>query len=320
GQGGGGTGSISIGEIVGSDVTANSFAISGENGINQYVLLEDGSTKSISDFAGTSTAYLPLTRETVTGSIQATSLVKSSGTNGQLLLAERTTKNVSDFNLKTGPTIQIGYFNINVEIQALIANLGDYAYRAESRTMWVFSEEFGWQNSNVTNPEEVVPKSMTVPKKDEQIGSIGEETAYAAGDHVHPLNISTAKPLVKSGTGSAGSASTYARSDHGHPEISNMLLNSIGSVQGYGNVITDLTIDENEIVLQKNNTFVDVESVQTVTGAKTLLDPITIFNVDGSNILTSGGYKSENHYVRALNEIDENITGTKTFQNDITDA
>ncbi|KAA6360049.1 MAG: hypothetical protein EZS28_044424 [Streblomastix strix] len=99
-----------------------------------------------------------------------------------------------------------------------------------------------------------------------------------------------------------------------------MLLNSIGSVQGYGNVITDLSIVDNEIAPQKNSTFVDVESVQTITGAKTFLDPITIFNVDGSNILTSGGYKSENHYVRALNEIDETITGTKTFQNDITAA
>jgi hypothetical protein len=48
----------------------------------------------------------------------------------------------------------------------LIANLGDYAYSAESGTMWVFNEEFGWQNSNVTNPEDVVPKSTTIPKKD----------------------------------------------------------------------------------------------------------------------------------------------------------
>ncbi|KAA6373588.1 MAG: hypothetical protein EZS28_030885, partial [Streblomastix strix] len=302
GSGSGGTGSISIGEIVGSgnavtslsmngneiipnrnntfvdlastqtitgaitfssSVTANSFAISGENGTDQYVLLADGSTKSISDFANSSTAYLPLTGGTVTGSITATSFVKSSGTNSQLLLADGTTKNVSDFVLNgSGPTTQflqrislsgmsnIGYISLakfnfvstgyvsTVAQISVIANLGDYAYSAESGTMWVFNKEFGWQNSNVTNPEDVVPKSTTVPKKDGQIGSIGEETAYAAGDHVHPLNTSTAKPLVNSGTGSAGSASTYARSDHVHPEISNMLLNSIGSVQGYGNVIT----------------------------------------------------------------------------------
>ncbi|KAA6381217.1 MAG: hypothetical protein EZS28_023256 [Streblomastix strix] len=146
GSGSGGTGSISIGEIVGSgnavtslsmngneiipyrnntfvdlastqtitgtmtfssDVTANSFAISGENGTDQYVLLADGSTKSISDFANSSTAYLPLTGGTVTGSITAASFVKSSGTNGQLLLADGTTKNVSDFALNgSGPTTQ----------------------------------------------------------------------------------------------------------------------------------------------------------------------------------------------------------------------
>ncbi|KAA6375002.1 MAG: hypothetical protein EZS28_029471 [Streblomastix strix] len=146
GSGSGGTGSISIGEIVGSgnavtslsingneiipnrnntfvdisseqtitgtktfssDVTANSFAISGENGTDQYVLLADGSTKSISDFANSSTTYLPLTGGTVTGSITATSFVKSSGTNRQLLLVDGTTKNISDFVLNgSGPTTQ----------------------------------------------------------------------------------------------------------------------------------------------------------------------------------------------------------------------
>jgi hypothetical protein len=45
------------------------------------VLLADGSTKSISDFANSSTAYLPHTGGTVTGSITATPFVKSNGTN-----------------------------------------------------------------------------------------------------------------------------------------------------------------------------------------------------------------------------------------------
>jgi hypothetical protein len=33
--------------------------------------------------------------------------------------------------------------------------------------------------------------------------------------------------------------------------------------------------------------------------------------------LISGGYKSENHFVRALNEVDETITGTKTFNESV---
>ncbi|KAA6378012.1 MAG: hypothetical protein EZS28_026461, partial [Streblomastix strix] len=202
---------------------------------------------------------------------------------------------------------------------ALIANLGDYAYSAESGTMWVFNEEFGWQNSNVTNPEDVVPKSMTVPKKDGQIGSIGEETAYAAGDHVHPLNTSTAKPLANSGTGSAGSASTYARSDHVHPEISNMLLNSIGSVQGYGNVITDLSIVDNEIAPQKNSTFVDIDSTQTILGEKTFQNNITatgykIPNGTDQQLLLADGSNTSLANLVTTNT-DQTITGSKIFKN-----
>ncbi|KAA6360724.1 MAG: hypothetical protein EZS28_043749, partial [Streblomastix strix] len=208
------------------------------------------------------------------------------------------------------------YFTNEIE-QALIANAEDYAFSAESMTLWVYNEQYQWVNTNVDNPSEVIPKSSTIPKKDGQMGEIGEETTYAAGDHIHPMNTSTAKPLMNSSDGSAGSAATYARSDHVHPIDSNLMLNSILGVQGEGNAITDIQVYENQLVLYKLATFIDTVSTQTITGAKTFTTPISIYEATPSDLLTSGGYKSETNFVRTTNAVDETITGTKTFNNNV---
>lgn len=57
--------------------------------------------------------------------------------------------------------------------------------------------------------------SSTTPIKD-GTATAGTESAWARGNHVHPLNVDSTNPSAL-GTASPGTASTYARRDHVHP-------------------------------------------------------------------------------------------------------
>lgn len=60
--------------------------------------------------------------------------------------------------------------------------------------------------------------SNVTPLKDEAAAVVGNDTAAAHGNHVHPLAVDdTTMPLADSGTGVAGTAAFYARRDHKHP-------------------------------------------------------------------------------------------------------
>lgn len=79
-----------------------------------------------------------------------------------------------------------GYFATNQEIQLLQGFAGDYAYSAESGTKWSFNNSTTtWVDTGMVVPDQVIPKTTTVPLMNGE-ASVGEETNYAAGDHVHP--------------------------------------------------------------------------------------------------------------------------------------
>ncbi|KAA6361774.1 MAG: hypothetical protein EZS28_042700, partial [Streblomastix strix] len=108
-----------------------------------------------------------------------------------------------------------GYYLMNTDIQNLpnSAN-GDFAFSAESGTVWMFDQN--WYNSGDIVPDQVTPAGDATPLSD-GIATAGISTEYSRGDHVHPLNVTTTIPISDSASGSVGTANYYARSDHSHP-------------------------------------------------------------------------------------------------------
>ncbi|KAA6395057.1 MAG: hypothetical protein EZS28_009415 [Streblomastix strix] len=108
-----------------------------------------------------------------------------------------------------------GYYLLNSDITSLPDSAdGDFAFSAESWTVWMYSDE--WYNSGDIVPDQVTPASDAVPLVDSATGVAGISTEYSRGDHQHPLQVSTVLPLADTATGEAGTAATYARSDHTH--------------------------------------------------------------------------------------------------------
>ncbi|KAA6367555.1 MAG: hypothetical protein EZS28_036917, partial [Streblomastix strix] len=108
-----------------------------------------------------------------------------------------------------------GYYLLNNDIQNLpnSAN-GDFAFSAESWTVWMF--DAAWYNSGDIVPDQVTPASDALPIVD-GTATTGISTQYSRGDHVHPLNITSTIPNSDSASGSVGTANYYAKSDHSHP-------------------------------------------------------------------------------------------------------
>lgn len=88
-----------------------------------------------------------------------------------------------------------GYLATNAEIQALTGTPNDYAYSAESGTVWIYQTATGWTNSGKPVPDKTVPASDTVPLMD-GTGSAGSSEGYARGDHRHPTDTTRASTAV----------------------------------------------------------------------------------------------------------------------------
>ncbi|KAA6385742.1 MAG: hypothetical protein EZS28_018732 [Streblomastix strix] len=108
-----------------------------------------------------------------------------------------------------------GYYLLNSVIQNLpnSAN-GDFAFSAESGTVWMY--ETDWYNSGDVVPDQVTPASDAIPSNSVVNGSAETCNEYARGDHQHPLQVSTVFPAQDTANGEVGVANTYARSDHTH--------------------------------------------------------------------------------------------------------
>lgn len=78
-----------------------------------------------------------------------------------------------------------GYLATNAEVQALSGTPNDYAYSAESGTVWIYQTDTGWTNSGKAVPDQTTPASNAVPLMD-GTGSAGTANLYARGDHRHP--------------------------------------------------------------------------------------------------------------------------------------
>ena len=84
-----------------------------------------------------------------------------------------------------------GYLSTNAKIQELEATPNDFAYSAESGTVWVYAEPFGWEETSVPVPDQLTPASDASPLMN------GEATAgilneYARSDHRHPTDTTRA--------------------------------------------------------------------------------------------------------------------------------
>ena len=83
-----------------------------------------------------------------------------------------------------------GYFSTDAEVEAAPANLNDFAYSAESGTVWIYGAS-GWADSGKPVPDQTTPLADTVPLMD-GTGSAGTATSASRADHVHPTDTSRA--------------------------------------------------------------------------------------------------------------------------------
>lgn len=83
-----------------------------------------------------------------------------------------------------------GYFSTDAEVEAAPANLNDFAYSAESGTVWIYGAD-GWADSGKPVPDQTTPLADTVPLMD-GTGAAGTATSASRADHVHPTDTSRA--------------------------------------------------------------------------------------------------------------------------------
>ena len=83
-----------------------------------------------------------------------------------------------------------GYFATNAELQASPGNINDYAYSAESGTVWTHNGT-AWEDTTEPVPDKTTPLSNSTPLQD-GTAAVGVSTSAARGDHVHPTDTSRA--------------------------------------------------------------------------------------------------------------------------------
>lgn len=82
-----------------------------------------------------------------------------------------------------------GYYEHTADIEELEAERGDYAYNGETNTIWAFDTV--WSDTFDPIPSDMGGKTQTTPLMDGE-ASVGNENYYAAGDHVHPTDVTRA--------------------------------------------------------------------------------------------------------------------------------
>ena len=180
-----------------------------------------------------------------------------------------------------------GYFATNAEIQATTANLNDFAYSAQSGTVWIYGES-GWADSGEPVPDKTTPLSDATPVQD-GTATAGASTSAARGDHVHPTdNTRAAKSTVDniiSGAQVVGAATkatqdangnvineTYATKDE-LVESTGTEVKVNGTTQPEVNFTSDpqtqITANKNAIAEAQSDISDIVSGAQTVGKAKT---------------------------------------------------
>jgi len=80
-----------------------------------------------------------------------------------------------------------GYLSTNAKIQSLEATPNDFAYSAESGTVWVYDAGNGWYDTETPVPDKSTPASNATPLMNGE-ASHGQSEEYARGDHRHPTD------------------------------------------------------------------------------------------------------------------------------------
>jgi hypothetical protein len=83
-----------------------------------------------------------------------------------------------------------GYLSTDAKIQSLDATPNDFAYSAESGTVWVYDVS-GWVNTGEKVPDQLTPASDSIPLINGE-ASPGVSNTYARGDHRHPTDTTRA--------------------------------------------------------------------------------------------------------------------------------
>lgn len=83
-----------------------------------------------------------------------------------------------------------GYCSTIEEIVEIEATPNDFAYCAETGTVWVYNGE-EWVATDEVVPDQMTPASNTTPLMNGE-ASVGKENAYARGDHRHPTDTTRA--------------------------------------------------------------------------------------------------------------------------------
>lgn len=84
-----------------------------------------------------------------------------------------------------------GYLSTNVKIQALEATPNDFAYSAESGTVWIYDAEKGWEETDTPVPDKGTPLSNATPLINGE-ASAGHSEEGARSDHRHPTDTTRA--------------------------------------------------------------------------------------------------------------------------------
>ncbi|KAA6402877.1 MAG: hypothetical protein EZS28_001602 [Streblomastix strix] len=119
-----------------------------------------------------------------------------------------------------------GYYLLNIDIISLSNSAdGDFAFSAESGTIWMY--DTNWYNGGQVVPDQVSSANDNTPIANSGAGVAGTSTDYARGDYQHPLQVNEQIPSRDTGTGAAGTSTAYSRADHQYilntdPTVANM--------------------------------------------------------------------------------------------------
>ena len=80
-----------------------------------------------------------------------------------------------------------GYVSTNAKIQEMEATPNDFAYSAESGTVWVYDAEQGWEETDTPVPDKGTPLSNAAPLIN-GVASSGTSEEGARSDHRHPTD------------------------------------------------------------------------------------------------------------------------------------
>ena len=189
-------------QVVGNYITDKQFAIKADK---DYVDTELAKKQDKGDYVTTSTLTTELAKKQDAGNyVTEESLtpqlnVKQDKIDNSLTTTDKTVAGAIN-ELKTsvaGLQNDIlqeahfrGYFATNAELQASPGNINDYAYSAESGTVWTHNGT-AWEDTDEPVPDKVTPLSDTTPLQD-GTAAAGSANAAARGDHVHPTDTSRA--------------------------------------------------------------------------------------------------------------------------------